>query len=324
MRKMLCISLKNNNLRLPYQNYYDMHNIKTNFDKVFNICKLYSKDLVDKNGNIPRCGTVPKFSDLEVVALSITSEALGIDSENYLFSKLNTDYKEQFPNLISRRQYNDRRKFVSSLLNTIRERLAHKVDEFEDMFTVDSKPYPICRLSRMKRCKLGKDNIDKSPDVGYCASQDTYYYGYKLHAIASISGVIHSFDLSKASVHDIHYLNDIRMDMSNCTLIGDKAYLNKEIQLDLFNSANISLEVPMRINQHDYKPYFPLFKRVRRRIETVFSQLDDQFMLVRNYAKNTKGLFTRVLAKISALTILQYINKFINNQPIGKVKHALC
>jgi hypothetical protein len=301
-----------------------MHNIKTNFDKILNICKLHSKDLVDNDGNVSRPGTVPKFSDLEVIALSMASEALGIDSENYLFSKLYTDYKDQFPNLISRRQYNDRRKLSSGLLKIVRERLAHKVDEFEDLFTIDSKPYPICKLSRIKRCKLGKENIDKSPDVGYSASQDTYYYGYKLHAIASISGVIHSFDLSKASVHDIHYLNDIRLDMSNCTLIGDKAYLNKEIQLDLFNTAKIRLEIPMRENQHDYKPYFPLFKKVRRRIETVFSQLDDQFMLVRNYAKNTKGLFTRVLAKISALTILQYINKFVNNQPVGKVKHALC
>jgi len=46
-------------------------------------------------------------------------------------------------------------------------------------------------------------------------------------------------------------------------------------------------------------------------------------MLGRNYAKNTDGLFTRVLVKISALTVLQYINKFVLNQPIGRVKHTL-
>ncbi|MEA4887686.1 MAG: IS982 family transposase, partial [Bacteroides graminisolvens] len=40
------------------------------------------------------------------------------------------------------------------------------------------------------------------------------------------------------------------------------------------------------------------------------------------YAKDTVGLFTRILGKISAFTILQYINH-INNKPIGRLKYAL-
>ena len=53
-----------------------------------------------------------KFSDIEVMALSLTAECLSIDRENYLFSKLNTEYLETFENLISSRQYNDRRKLL--------------------------------------------------------------------------------------------------------------------------------------------------------------------------------------------------------------------
>lgn len=30
-------------------------------------------------------------------------------------------------------------------------------------------------------------------------------------------------------------------------------------------------------------------------------------MIIRNYAKNTEGLLARIIGKISALTILQYI-----------------
>lgn len=62
--------------------------------------------------------------------------------------------------------------------------------------------------------------------------------------------------------------------------------------------------------------------KVRKRIETLFSQLCDQFMIMRNYAKDTDGLFTRIIRKISALTILQYIN-YKNEKPIGRVKYAL-
>ncbi|KAA6304748.1 hypothetical protein EZS27_043602, partial [termite gut metagenome] len=39
-------------------------------------------------------------------------------------------------------------------------------------------------------------------------------------------------------------------------------------------------------------------------------------------AKDVKGIFTRVLAKIASITALQYLNK-INNRPIGRVKYAL-
>ncbi|MFV0521020.1 MAG: IS982 family transposase, partial [Mangrovibacterium sp.] len=39
-------------------------------------------------------------------------------------------------------------------------------------------------------------------------------------------------------------------------------------------------------------------------------------------AKNTDGLFTRIVSKISAFTWLQFLN-YENKKPIGKVKYAL-
>ncbi len=87
-----------------------MHNIKTNFDKIFEVVKEILSEEVNEKGNYTRPGVVPRFSDIEVISLSLTSECLSIDSENYLFSKLRTEYQNQFENMISRRQYNDRRK----------------------------------------------------------------------------------------------------------------------------------------------------------------------------------------------------------------------
>lgn len=114
------------------------------------------------------------------------------------------------PNLISRRQYNDRRKTTSTLCDTIRKRIAEKIDGGEEYFCIDSKPIEVCRVARGKRCKMGRNDYSKAPSFGYCASQKNYYYGYKLHAICGLSGVIHSFDLTKASVHDINYLKNIK------------------------------------------------------------------------------------------------------------------
>ena len=323
MFKKLCILLIFSKLKVTKLliDKYRMHNLYAIFAKLLNICKQIAGNLVNESGNVPRRGVVPKFSDLEVVALNMASEAVGIDSESLLFAKLQ-EYRVEIPNLISRRQYNDRRKITSSLCNAIRERMVSEMDGGEEYFCIDSKPIEVCRIARSKRCSMGKKDFRKAPGVGYCASQSMYYYGYKLHAVCGLSGVIHSFDLTKASVHDIHYLKDMKVDYSNCTVIGDRGYISAQVQLDLFETANIRLEVPYRCNQKEWKSTFPAFAKARKRIETLFSQLCDQFMIIRNYAKDTDGLFARIIGKISALTILQYIN-YKNEKPIGRVKYAL-
>ncbi|KAA6300015.1 MAG: hypothetical protein EZS26_003847 [Candidatus Ordinivivax streblomastigis] len=50
---------------------------------MLDICKQFGKEFTNERGNIPRCGVVPRFSDLEIVALSLTAEALSIDSRHY-------------------------------------------------------------------------------------------------------------------------------------------------------------------------------------------------------------------------------------------------
>lgn len=80
----------------------------------------------------------------------MASEAVGIDSESLLFAMLE-EYKLEIPNLISRRQYNDRRKITSSICNTIRKRTVAEMDGGEDCFCIDSKPIEVCRFARYKR-----------------------------------------------------------------------------------------------------------------------------------------------------------------------------
>ena len=84
-----------------------MYNLYTKFVKILEICKQFSENLVNESGNVPRRGHVPKFSDLEVVALSLTAEAENIDSEKWLFDYKLQEYKDSIPNLMPRRQFND-------------------------------------------------------------------------------------------------------------------------------------------------------------------------------------------------------------------------
>ncbi|MBK8053582.1 MAG: hypothetical protein IPK35_10020 [Saprospiraceae bacterium] len=65
-----------------------MHNIKTNFDIIFDICKSIFNDEIIDDGNFFKYPNKPKMSDIQLVALSLTAESLSIDSENHLFNKL--------------------------------------------------------------------------------------------------------------------------------------------------------------------------------------------------------------------------------------------
>jgi len=212
-----------------------MHNLYTKFVKILGICKQFSNNLVNDQGNIPRRVPVPKFSDLEIVALSLAAEAESIDSEKWLFEYKLEEYRDRIPNLISRRQFNDRRKKTAGLCEEIRKRLACKIDSGEDFFIVDSKPIEVCRVARGKRCRMGQTvDFSQAPDFGFCALQNTYYFGYKLHAICGMRGVIHSYDLSKASVHNLNYMKDVKFAYHDCSIYGDKGYIGADIQLDLF------------------------------------------------------------------------------------------
>jgi hypothetical protein len=293
-----------------------MSNIVKNYLRVLEVISSLNCELIYKSG----VGRKQKMSDLEVVALSLTAEFMSIDSENSLFKQIN---QAEIPNLIERSQFNKRRRKLFLFSEEIRTKLAREFLEFEDYFIVDSMPLEICKFSRHSRIKICKEEFESAPSKGYCASQNNWFFGYKLHGVCSVTGVFHSLDITKAEVHDVHFLKNIKQQMSDCVLLGDRGYLSERIQLDLFQSVNIRLETPKRMNQLNYKSQPYIFRKSRKRIETLFSQLCDQFLIRRNYAKTFEGFKTRILAKITALTLVQYINKFIFDRPINKIKNQL-
>ena len=82
---------------------------------------------------------MPRFSDSEVIALSMAAETEEIESENRLFEAKLKECRSSIPNLISRRQFNDRRRSVNSLCEQIHSRIANHIDGDEDHFCIDSK-----------------------------------------------------------------------------------------------------------------------------------------------------------------------------------------
>jgi hypothetical protein len=291
-----------------------MSNLNANYERILEVLRKISKEQL-----LTYQRRKPKMSDLELITLSLTAEFMGVDSENDLFRNLPASFLAK----IERSVYNRRRRNLVPHLEIIRLKLASFFNDFEDYFIIHSMPLEVCKLARSSRSRICKKDIYSAPNKGYCASQNSSYYGYKLHAICSVNGVFQSIDLCPAPVHDIHYLKNIKTQISDCTLIGDRRYLSAEVQLNLFETCNIKLNTPMRNNQNNYKKQPYIFRKKRKRTETLFSQLCDQFMIRRNYAKSFHGFKIRILSKITALTTIQYINTFIFDRNINNIKISI-
>jgi len=291
-----------------------MNNFKANYNKILEVLKS-----ITEKEQFLKQKRKPKLKDIELIAMNLTAEYMSIDSECQLFREISIDLK----NKIERSVYNRRKRKLFFAMEFIRNELSNKFNEFENYFVVDSMPLEVVKLARSNSSKICKEEFYSAPNRGFCASQNMNYYGYKIHAVCSIEGVFKSFDISKASVHDIHYLKDIKEQFNNCVILGDKGYLSTDYQLDLFESKQIRLEVPMRKNQKNYKKQTYIFRKKRKRIETLFSQLCDQFMIRRNYAKSFQGFKTRILSKLTSLTIIQFINKFVFDRNINNLKISI-
>ena len=262
----------------------------------------------------------PKLSNLELVALNLTAEYMMQNSELQLFRVLkNTYLKEK----IERSNYNKRRRKLFHYIENIRRCISAKFSHLSNVFIIDSAPIEICELCRAKRSNIcATDTIQ--PNFGYCSAKKTTYFGYKLHLICDENAVVHSFDFTPANVHDINFLKDVKYNLNDCELIGDRGYISADYQLDLFNESHIKLTFPTRKNQHNQVEVSTAKRRKRKRIETLISQLDGQFSMNKNFAKTFDGLATRILSKITTITIIQYLNLFVFNRNINNLKINLC
>lgn len=306
-----------------HKNTKPMHDLKNNFDKILPIVKETLANQLDGNGNLQHYPNSPALPDTQILALSLLQETLSIDSEHWFWSKLQTDYAEEFSRLPHLSNYNRRRKRLARVTEQLARLWGQALSPYEDTFMVDSIPVPVAHIAREYSTSVCRKQFRTAPDKGYSAVLGQYFIGYKLHVVLTLDGVYHSMELTKASVHDSQYLKEIKHSgLRNCLLLADKGYLSSQGQQELFYRNGIELQTPMRRNQSGYRTWPKVFKTARRRVETVFSQLCDQMMLKRNYAKSFVGLRARLIAKVTSVTLLQYLNEQ-NDRPINHIKHAL-
>lgn len=300
-----------------------MHNLMAKLALFSHIAKTLFKGELDAQGNFRKYPKEPKSSDIQIIALAIYAEAHSMDSENWFYRQIKDAYPDFFATLPHRTNYNRRKKKLQPLIDRFSQEMAERMTTEEDTFLIDSMPLPICRKVRSKSLRIMHDDQELLPASGYQPIDRQHYFGYKLHSVCTQQGVVVSYYLTPANVHDVRLLKDLSLPfLKNCMLIADKGYISREGQLDLFKQNNITLKTPARSNMPATPDWKKWMGKKRKRIETLFSQFCDQMLIKRNYAKTFNGFFARITAKIAAYTLLQFCN-FRQGKPIGQIKHAL-
>ena len=304
-----------------------MHDLSTIYKKIKGVIKSQGKEYFVYGENTRFYPNPPKLSDLEIICISLSAEALQIDSENLLWSKIQTDYPKLFKALPHRTRYNIRRKKLNELMVKLLDKISSSIKIEDEFLIIDSMPIPTCKIVREKSSKAcrRKDRDEITAEKGYNSMLNGYFIGYKFHLIIRSSGVFKDLLITPANIHDSSFLkelNETDEHLNGFELLGDRGYLGKGTQLRLFEEVKLKLNVPYRRNQKDFKKYPYKLKIIRKKIETVFSQFCDEFLIRRNYAKRFSGFEIRLLTKVTCKTFKQYWN-FIHGKPINKTKHSL-
>lgn len=151
------------------------------------------------------------------------------------------------------------------------------------------------------------------------------YFGFKVHVLITLEGYITAFEITPASTDDREGLRDLVETRPGLMVFGDKGY-TWETLFEEMREKSICL---MSLKPSNYKNNWPrklrqLISRLRRRVETVFSQLSEQMNAEKVLAKSYRGLCTRLQNKMLGHNLCMAFNSiFSETCDIGKIKYLI-
>lgn len=117
------------------------------------------------------------MADLKVIALACTMEALGIDSENLLWSKLKTDYPKWYEDLICRTHFNRRRRRLQPSIERLQQVIAQELQDESKLLVVDSIPVPVVKMARERTHRAFRQSFETAPTKGYSTVNRGWFIG---------------------------------------------------------------------------------------------------------------------------------------------------
>jgi len=269
---------------------------------------------------LKRPGPQPECSDSEVVMMQLVGECRGWDVETELLSNWK-EHRDLVPHIPSQSRFNRRRRQLAGVVNVLRQVIVQAIDVSQDpQCVIDSLPIPVVEFHLVPGAS--SDWAVHAAAYGKVPSKKLTIFGYKLHLLVTLGGVILDFVLAPANANDLTVAPDLLENHFHRDVIGDKAYISAPLTAQLLHDQSLHLiAMPRRNQKHQLpKSVQTLFNSVRQIIETVNGQLTEQFNIEHNHAHSFLGLCARLVSKLTAHTLCIYINRLLGKHDFLQIK----
>jgi hypothetical protein len=267
-----------------------------------------------------RPGPLPVCGDSELMTMALVGECRGWDVETELLSHLK-EHRDLFPRIPSQSRFNRRRRNLASAFNLIRLCILRCLDVAQDrQCLIDSLPIPVVHFHLVPGST--GDWRAYGARFGKVSSKKQTIFGYKLHLLITLGGVILDFELAPANATDLAVGFELLMEHTDLDVLGDKGYISAAKADELLQANRLRLRTLPRRNQKEQLPRDVryLFNAVRQLIETVNGQLTEQFHIEINHAHTFYGLCARLYTKLTAHTLCVYINRLLGKAEFLQIK----
>lgn len=267
-----------------------------------------------------RAGPQAECSDSELMTMALVGECREWDKETTLLSNWQ-EHRNLFPHIPSQSRFNRRRRALMNAFNLIRQVVLRQLDLAADgQAVIDSLPVAVVKFHLVPGST--GDWAAYGADFGKCASKKITRFGFKLHVLVSLGGLILDFELAPASAADVTVGAELLAKQTDLTVFGDKGYLGAELARQVFKDNRLQLITLPRRNQAKQPPAVvrQTLNAVRHIVETVNGQLVEQFNIQVNHAHSCWGLCTRLLTKLAAHTLCIYLNRLLAKPDFLQIK----
>lgn len=262
----------------------------------------YERFVARRGESLRSSGPEPKFSDSEVITVSLIIETFFQGHEEVGYAFVSQFLRDMFPDLIDLDRFNVRRRRLIAVIEVIRQDLrAQKLNATDPVRLVDSAPVTLMTYTRGSRCR----SVVGDQYFGVVTSKKGKVFGLRLHVTTTVDQLIDEWVLAPASAYDSKVLDALVQDCRNLIITGDKAYNDAELETRLWDKRRILLLPLRRRNQHAQWPddVRKALGRVRHRVETVFSVLTTTFNISRPRGRSLAGHVVRIATCILAHTL---------------------
>ena len=265
-------------------------------------------------------GPEPECSHSEVMAMSLIGECRGWDKETELLSHWR-EYPDLFPRLPERSRFNRRRRNLMVAFNCVRQVVLRMLDLAQErQCVIDSMPVPVMQFHWVPGATGDWDT--HGADFGKVPTKKQTMYGYKLHLLVGLNGLILDFILAPANASDLTVGYELLEQHTDLDVIGDKGYISaaKQAALAAQNRVHL-LTLPKRNQKQQVSDAVKhLLNSARQIVETVNGQLTEQFNVETNHAHTFWGLCTRLQTKLAAHTLCIYLNRLLGDPDFLQIK----